>query len=58
MSGDPRMPSEDDCRLADRPSRDGAVRPIRDVVRELLAHYQVRFPGVVVTVVEQPSPVK
>jgi hypothetical protein len=52
------MPPEDDSPLADRRSRDGGVWPIRDVLAELIAHYQVRFPGVNVTVVEQPSPVK
>ena len=58
MSNDRRMHPEDDSRPADRPSRDGGVRPIRDVLSELLAHRRVRFPGVTVTVVEQPSPVK
>ena len=58
MSDDRRMPSEDDSPPADRRSREGGVRPIRDVLAELLAHYQVRFPGVSATVVEQPSPVK
>jgi hypothetical protein len=58
MSGDRQMPPEDDSRLADRRSRDGGVLPVRDVLAELLSRYQVRFPGVTVAVVEQPSPVK
>ena len=58
ISDDRRMPPEDDSRLADRRRRDRGVRPIRDVLAEVLVHYQVRFPGVTVRVVEQPSPVK
>ncbi len=58
MSGDSPVAPDGDCRPADRRSRDGGVRPIRDVLAELLAHYQVRFPGLNVTVIEQPSPVK
>lgn len=58
MSDDRQMPPEDDFRPADRRSRDGRVLPIRDVLAELLDQYRVRFAGVNVTVVEQPSPVK
>ena len=36
MFDDRRMPSENDFRLADRRSRDGGVRPIGDVLAELL----------------------
>ena len=58
MSDDQCTSPEDDSRPADRRRRDGRVLPIGDVLAELLDHYQVRFPGVSVTVVEQPSPVK
>ena len=55
MSDDRRMPPKDDSRLADRRREDGSVLPIGDVLAELLDQYQVRFPGVTVTVVEQSS---
>jgi hypothetical protein len=58
MSDDRCTSPEDDSRPADRRRRDGRVLPIGDVLAELLDHYQARFPGVTVTVVEQPSPVK
>ena len=55
MSDDRRMPPKDDSRLANRRRRDASVLRMADVLAELLAHYQVRFPGVNVTVVEEPS---
>jgi len=58
MSDDRQMPPEDGLRLADRRRRDGTVRPIGDVLAELLDQYRVGFPGVAVTVIEQSSPVK
>ena len=58
MSGDRRMHPEDDSRLADRRSRDGGVRPLGDVLAELLDQYRARFPNIHVVVVEQRSAVK
>lgn len=55
MSGDPSMSPEEDPRSADERSRGGGIRPIGDVLAELLAHYRIRFPDINVTVVEQPS---
>ena len=46
MSGDRRMPLEDDSRFADERSRDCGVRPIGDVLAELLDQYRVRFPNI------------
>ena len=57
MSGDRRMPPEDDSRLAERRSRDCGVRPIGDVLAELLDRYRGRFPDFNVTVFERPSAV-
>jgi len=49
------IPCEDDWpRKAELPHGDGP-RPIRDVLCELLAQYELRFPGAQVTVVEQPA---
>ncbi len=58
MSGDRRMPLEDDFRSADERNRDGGVRPIGDVLAELLDQYRGRFPDINVMVVEEPSTVK
>ena len=58
MSDDGRMPLEEDSRSADERSPDGGVRPIGDVLAELLAHYRIRFPDINMTVVEGPSMVK
>jgi hypothetical protein len=58
MSDDRRMPPNNDSRPGDRRGRDGNVLPIGDVLAELLDQYQVRFPGVNVTVIEEPSPMK
>ena len=46
MSGDWCMPPEDDSRSADEQSRDDGVRPIGNVLAELLAQYRIRFPDI------------
>ena len=58
MPGDSPVTPDGHSRPADERSRNGGVRPIRDVLAELFAHYEARFPGNNVTVVEQPSPLK
>lgn len=58
MSGDRRMPPEDDSRSAGERSRDGGVRPIGEVLAELLVQYRIRFSNINVVVVEQRSAVK
>ena len=58
MSGDRRIPPEDDSRSGGEPCRDGGVRPIGDVLAELLDKYRARFPEICVVVVEQRSAVK
>jgi hypothetical protein len=45
----------DDPRCNPRPPRDEGVHHIRDVLAELLNQYEVRFPGIHVTIVEEPS---
>ena len=55
MSGDARRGSEDDPRLADARAGDCRVRPIGDVLDELLALYAARFPSATVTVYRAPG---
>ena len=50
MSGDHHMPPEGDSPSADEQSRDDGVRPIGDVVAELLAQYRIRSPDINVVV--------
>jgi hypothetical protein len=58
MSGDRRVPPENECLSADERSPDGGVRPIGDVLAELLDQYRIKFPQINVKVVEQRSGVK
>ncbi len=58
MPGDRRMPLEDNSRSGDERSRDCGVRPIGNVLAELLDQYRGRFPDINVMVVEGPSTVK
>ena len=55
MPGNARRTPEDDSRLAERRSGDDGVRPIREVLAELLAQYRVRFPELSVMVVEESA---
>ena len=55
MPGNARRTPEDDSRLAEKRSGDDGVRPIREVLAELLAQYRVRFPELSVMVVEESA---
>lgn len=44
MPSDDRLTPDEDPRLSDRQCRDGGVRPIGDVLAELLDQYRGRFP--------------
>lgn len=55
MCGDDRPNQDDAIRLTGRERPDHGVRPIRDVLAELLNRYRRQFPEINVAVVEGPS---
>ena len=46
---------DDDARLTGQERPDHGVRPIRDILADLLNQYRVRFPDINLTVVEERS---
>lgn len=55
MTDNRNDPLQDEPRCDPRRPGEGNARHIRDVLTELLGQYEVRFPGIHVTVVKEPS---